>query len=81
MSAPSAVAPAKPVRPQRSFKTGLVTGLLLLPASLWYLVLLVLPLAIVVIMSFGTAVADRRLRARVQLGQLRRRRSSGPRRS
>ena len=54
MSAPSAIAPAAPVRSQRSLRNGLLTGLLLLPASLWYLVLLVLPLAIVVIMSFGT---------------------------
>jgi spermidine/putrescine transport system permease protein len=31
-----------------------LTGLLLLPAGLWYAVLLVLPLAIVVVFSFGT---------------------------
>lgn len=43
-----------PVPPRRSFRAGLLTAILLLPASLWYLVLLVAPLAIVVIMSFGT---------------------------
>ena len=40
-------APA-PVRPSR-----LLTGLLILPAGLWYLVLLVLPIAIVILFSFG----------------------------
>jgi len=37
---------------------GLVTTLLLLPATFWYLVLLVLPLAIVVVYSFGTRGSD-----------------------
>jgi len=40
-------APA-PVRPSR-----LLTGLLILPASLWYLILLILPIAIVILFSFG----------------------------
>jgi spermidine/putrescine transport system permease protein len=35
-----------------------VTGLLVLPAGLWYLILLVLPLAIVVIYSFGVRGTD-----------------------
>lgn len=35
-------------------RSGLLTGILLLPATLWYLILLVAPLAIVVIFSFGT---------------------------
>ncbi|MGZ8527673.1 MAG: ABC transporter permease [Candidatus Limnocylindrales bacterium] len=37
----------------RSRRGVLLTGLLMLPASLWYLVLLVLPLAIVFVYSFG----------------------------
>ena len=44
-------------RPQRgregSGRSTLVTGLLLLPASLWYLLLLILPMAFVVVFSFG----------------------------
>jgi spermidine/putrescine transport system permease protein len=36
------------------WRSRLLTGLLLLPASAWYLFLLVLPLAIVVVYSFGT---------------------------
>jgi spermidine/putrescine transport system permease protein len=43
----------EPARPGR-FRNGLLTTLLVGPAALWYLVLLVLPLAIVVIYSFGT---------------------------
>ena len=38
--------------------TALVTALLLVPATFWYLVLLVLPLAIVVVYSFGTRGTD-----------------------
>ena len=37
----------------RSFRSGLLTAALLLPSGLWYLILLVLPLAIVVVFSFG----------------------------
>ncbi len=44
-------APQTPARPRRSY--GSLTGLLVVPASLWYLVLLVVPLLIVVVMSFG----------------------------
>jgi spermidine/putrescine transport system permease protein len=35
-------------------RSGLLTGVLLLPAGLWYLILLIAPLAIVVVFSFGT---------------------------
>jgi spermidine/putrescine transport system permease protein len=47
---PSANEPAREGR----LRSRLLTGLLLLPAGLWYLLLLVAPLAIVVIFSFGT---------------------------
>jgi spermidine/putrescine transport system permease protein len=53
MSAYSETAPPPSVRSPRAPRTGLLTALLLLPAGLWYIVLLVLPLAIVVVMSFG----------------------------
>jgi spermidine/putrescine transport system permease protein len=43
----------EPVREGR-LRSRLLTGILLLPAGLWYLLLLVAPLAIVVIFSFGT---------------------------
>ena len=36
-----------------AFRSGLLTAVLVLPAGLWYLLLLVLPLAIVVVFSFG----------------------------
>ena len=55
MTALSEVAPARSVRPRRESRGSLLTGLLLLPASLWYLILLVAPLAIVVVMSFGNS--------------------------
>ncbi len=45
--------PRAAARASRSVRSGLLTGLLLLPAGLWYLILLVVPLAIVVIFSFG----------------------------
>jgi spermidine/putrescine transport system permease protein len=45
--------PARSVRRSLSFRSGALTGLLLMPAGLWYLILLVLPLAIVVVFSFG----------------------------
>jgi spermidine/putrescine transport system permease protein len=44
---------AKPAQPSR-LRSRLLTGILLFPAGLWYVVLLVAPLAIVVIFSFGT---------------------------
>lgn len=43
----------KPAQPSR-LRSRLLTGVLLFPAGLWYLVLLLAPLAIVVIFSFGT---------------------------
>ncbi len=43
----------RPATQRRDVRQGLLTALLLLPASLWYLILLVLPLAIVLIFSFG----------------------------
>jgi spermidine/putrescine transport system permease protein len=52
----TAAAPAEPRRPApqvRERRTGLLTGLLVLPASLWYLILLVIPLGIVLLFSFG----------------------------
>ncbi len=53
MAAPSVAKPAtKPVGDR--LRSGLLTTVLLLPATFWYLVLLVLPLTIVVIFSFGT---------------------------
>ena len=43
-----------PTEPRRArLRSGLLTTVLLLPAGLWYLVLLVAPLAIVVVFSFG----------------------------
>jgi len=53
MATLSEAAPVRSAQPRRSFRSGLLTGLLLLPASLWYVVLLVVPLGIVVLMSFG----------------------------
>jgi spermidine/putrescine transport system permease protein len=53
MVASTEVAPARAVRPRRSVRSALVTALLVLPASAWYLILLVTPLVIVVVMSFG----------------------------
>ena len=55
MATLSEAAPARSGQPRRSFRSVLLTGLLVLPASLWYLILLVVPLAIVVVMSFGRA--------------------------
>jgi len=53
MAAPGAVKP-RPTPTGERVRSGLLTTLLLLPAGFWYLVLLVLPLTIVVIFSFGT---------------------------
>jgi spermidine/putrescine transport system permease protein len=53
MAAPAVVrTPTKPVGDR--LRSGLLTTALLFPAGLWYFVLLVLPLTIVVIFSFGT---------------------------
>jgi spermidine/putrescine transport system permease protein len=51
----SAIAPAAPARPAREAKSreGWLTTGLLLPAAAWYLILLVIPLAIVLVFSFG----------------------------
>jgi spermidine/putrescine transport system permease protein len=53
----TAIAPAGPDRPAPDApgarRSGLLTGLLMLPATAWYLILLVLPLAIVLLFSFG----------------------------
>jgi spermidine/putrescine transport system permease protein len=47
------------VRPGRRWtRGGLLTGVLILPASLWYLFLLVIPLGIVVVYSFGVRGSD-----------------------
>jgi spermidine/putrescine transport system permease protein len=51
-TSPSRAATAPAPRP-RDVRGGALTTILLLPASLWYVVLLVAPLAIVVVMSFG----------------------------
>jgi spermidine/putrescine transport system permease protein len=52
----SAIPAPQPVTEPRSarLRRGLLTGALILPAALWYLVLLVAPLLIVFIFSFGT---------------------------
>jgi spermidine/putrescine transport system permease protein len=50
----SAPPPGQPVAPGRRRRPGaLLTGALMLPASFWYLFLLVVPLALVVVYSFG----------------------------
>jgi spermidine/putrescine transport system permease protein len=53
MAATTEAVPVRPARPPRSIRSAALTTVLVLPASLWYLILLVLPLAIVVVMSFG----------------------------
>jgi len=55
-SAPVAAPAARPPEPPQGGRAGarLLTGVLLFPAALWYVLLLVLPLVIVVIFSFGT---------------------------
>ena len=49
----AAPAPVGADRPRRSFRSGALTALLVAPASLWYLLLLVAPLGIIVLFSFG----------------------------
>ena len=74
--------PPKAVTTPRStrVRSGLVTSGLLAGATLWYVLLLVAPLAIVVLFSFGRADQDRRLRRRLHVRQLRDRagRNSSP---
>ena len=53
MTAAATPQPRKEPAPDR-LRSRAVTGLLLLPAALWYLVLLVLPLVIIFVFSFGT---------------------------
>src|SRR3954466_11225327 len=43
------------VGPEARVRSRLLTGVLLLPASLWYLLLLVAPIIIVIVFSFGNA--------------------------
>jgi spermidine/putrescine transport system permease protein len=52
MSAIAPATPARPAREPRSREGWLTTGLVL-PAAAWYLILLVIPLAIVIVFSFG----------------------------
>ena len=52
----TAITPAEGTRPAAvpgSGRTRLATALLVLPATAWYLILLVLPLALVLLFSFG----------------------------
>jgi spermidine/putrescine transport system permease protein len=53
MAAPAVATPRKEPVGDR-LRSGLLTTVLLLPAGLWYFFLLVLPLAIIVVFSFGT---------------------------
>ena len=53
MTAGTPAGTSKPPAPARDGPSRLATALLILPAGLWYLFLLVLPLAIVVLFSFG----------------------------
>jgi spermidine/putrescine transport system permease protein len=53
MTAPAATAGTATRNEGRPWKATAVTGLLLLPAALWYFLLLVAPLFIVVVFSFG----------------------------
>jgi spermidine/putrescine transport system permease protein len=52
MTTPEARGRSKPTGER--LRSGLLTALLLLPAGIWYLVLLVAPLLIIVVFSFGT---------------------------
>ncbi len=54
MTAVESAHPGGPAPPRRApGRPGLLTGLLMLPAAFWYLFLLVVPLALVVVYSFG----------------------------
>jgi spermidine/putrescine transport system permease protein len=53
MSTIAPAAPSRPARPARAPREGWLTTALVLPASAWYLILLVIPLAIVLLFSFG----------------------------
>jgi spermidine/putrescine transport system permease protein len=54
MTATAPVDEGRPARAGRSRAGGLLTALLVLPAAAWYIVLLVIPLAIIFVFSFGT---------------------------
>jgi spermidine/putrescine transport system permease protein len=54
MSAEVPVRAARPVPKPSMTRSRLLTGALILPAALWYVILLVLPILIVVVFSFGT---------------------------
>src|SRR6202795_3685793 len=49
---------AQPAAAPGGRRPALVSALLLLPAGFWYLVLLVIPLALVVVVSFGVRAPD-----------------------
>ena len=49
----TATPPIETREPEGRSRAGLLTAVLLAPASLWYLLLLVLPMAFVVVFSFG----------------------------
>jgi spermidine/putrescine transport system permease protein len=52
----TATAPAeqrRPARADRSLGSAVLTAVLLLPAALWYVILLVIPLAFIIVFSFG----------------------------
>ena len=66
-------APHTPARPRRSL--GALTGLLVVPASLWYLILLVVPLLIVVVTE---RIPRRDVAEAVELANLRGARIIGP---
>jgi spermidine/putrescine transport system permease protein len=53
MATVTAPAPRQAPPPSGRLRSGLLTTLLILPAGVWYLVLLVAPIAIVVLFSFG----------------------------
>jgi len=53
MTATAPVDTGRPARDRRSRGSGLLTVLLVLPAALWYIVLLVIPLAFIIVFSFG----------------------------
>ena len=53
MTATAPVDSGRPARDRQSRGSGLLTALLVLPAALWYIVLLVIPLAFIIVFSFG----------------------------
>jgi spermidine/putrescine transport system permease protein len=53
MTATAPVDTGRPARRPRSWPSTLLTVVLVLPAALWYVVLLVIPLAFIIVFSFG----------------------------